>query len=194
MARRLHARGITLALLLGTLAVPLAAHPAAAGGGCHLPVSDRTGTSVTIQDLCFSATVLRIQPGQTVTWRNKDSFPHLVTGANATWGVNAELQGGQSYSHRFAQPGIYPYSCMLHYGMNAVVVVGDPSKASGAAGVAPAAPAGGAAPAASAAKAAPASSSTPWRVAALVGFVLFLVAGLALATQRLSVRRARARA
>src|SRR2546430_8742999 len=165
MARRFHARGITLALLLGTLAVPLAAHPAAAGGGCHMPVTDRTGTSVTIQDLCFSATVLRIQPGQTVTWRNKDGFPHLVTGANGLWGVNADLAGGSSYSHRFDQAGIYPYSCMLHYGMNAVVVVGDPSKASGTAGAAPAAPAGGA-PAASARQAAPASSTTPWRGAA----------------------------
>src|SRR5207245_5970490 len=75
MARHL-ARAIALVVLLGALAVPVAL-PAAAGGGCHSPVTDRTGTTVTIQDLCFSATVLRIRPGQTVTWANRDGFSHL---------------------------------------------------------------------------------------------------------------------
>jgi plastocyanin len=197
MARRHLAPGALLALALGTLAIPLGAGPAVAGGGCHQAPTDHSGTVVMIKDYCFSATVLRVQPGQKVTWRNVDGTTHLVTGHGGFWGTNGELQPGDSYAVRFDDEGIYPYSCMLHYGMNAVVVVGNPFAAGSGTGSDPAAVAAQANPPAKAKVATPpvsSESTSGWRTATFVGFALFLVTALALASQRIATRRSRVRA
>jgi plastocyanin len=115
------------------LAVPLSiagallfrAAPAAAGGGCFQPDTQGTGTSVILSTMCFSPTVLYVQPGATVTWTNEDGMRHVVAGSFGSWGSPARLEPGQGTAHQFPAAGIYAYSCPLHYGMNAVVIVGD---------------------------------------------------------------------
>ncbi len=108
------------------LAVSLGSTTAHAGGGCRgEPVTDERGTVVEMTGTCFAPTILRITPGETVTWTNVGSLPHTVTGANASWGDYIELELGDSVSHRFESPGVYPYYCLLHPGMIGGVVVGD---------------------------------------------------------------------
>ena len=109
---------IASALLFG-------AAPAAAGGGCFQPDTQGTGTSVTLSAMCFSPTLLYVQPGATVTWKNEDGMRHVVSGTFSSWGSPATLEAGQSATHPFPTAGIFAYSCPLHYGMNAVVIVGD---------------------------------------------------------------------
>ncbi len=122
---------VTLAGLASWWALP--SH-ASAGGGCRgEPVTTEETTTVTIGDMpCFSPTIIRVRPGDTVTWMNNGSLPHTVTGANASWGDYNELLDGQSLSHTFDAAGSYPYYCLLHPGMVGAVVVTDEAASSGA--------------------------------------------------------------
>jgi plastocyanin len=97
----------------------------AGGGGCFQPDTQGTGTTVTLTERCFSPTILYVQPGDTVAWRNQDAIPHVVAGTFSSWGNATNLAVGATMSHQFPAAGIYAYSCPLHYGMNAVVIVGD---------------------------------------------------------------------
>ena len=132
MVRKL---GILIAAL--TLAVAFfAAGTASAGGGCHSDVlTDERGTSVALQSSCFNPTVIRVQPGEQVTWTNNDPTAHTVTGVAASWGDYDELNQGESVSYAFETSGVYPYFCLLHPSMVGAVVVGDGSRSAvGAAG------------------------------------------------------------
>ncbi len=122
MARRLCVAVSIVAFLA------LGAPPAVAGGYCRgVPVTDATGTTVEMKGACFFPTVLRIRPGQAVTWVNRDSLHHIVAGANAAWGDYKELAQDDEIRFTFDTPGVYPYFCFLHIGMIGAVVVGDGS-------------------------------------------------------------------
>jgi plastocyanin len=127
-------------VLVGVLAggLLMAAGPASAGGGsCHDPEPvSASGVAVDAKDNCFFPTVLHVEEGATVTWTNRDAAPHSVTGLALGWGTGQKtlFQGG-SVSVEFSDPGIYPYTCIVHPGMVGAVVVGDPS-ATDAAGAA----------------------------------------------------------
>jgi plastocyanin len=111
--------------MLMSVAAPVASL-ASGGGGCGGPVTDDNGTRVNIRNFCFGPTILRVRAGDTVTWVNRDSFPHIVLGANGAWGGydNVRRNGGQ-VSFRFVSSGIYPYVCTYHPGMIGAVVVGN---------------------------------------------------------------------
>jgi hypothetical protein len=89
-------------------------------------VTDGDGSRVSIRNFCFGPTILRVRPGETVTWVNRDGFPHIVLGANGAWGGydNVRRNGGQ-VSYRFVSAGVYPYVCTYHPGMIGAVVVGN---------------------------------------------------------------------
>ncbi len=104
---------------------------AAAGGGCHAPTDEQSSARgagqvlVGIGECQFMPTVLYVEPGTKVTWVNKDSVPHTVTGALMSWGSAEALGQSNRASYRFDEEGIYPYQCFLHPGMSAAVVVGE---------------------------------------------------------------------
>ena len=104
---------------------PEVAH-ASGGGGCGQAVTDDDGTRVNIHNYCFGPTILRVRAGDTVTWVNRDTFPHTVLGANGAWGGydNVKRTGGE-VSYRFVSSGVYPYVCTYHPGMIGAVVVGN---------------------------------------------------------------------
>ena len=123
-----------LAAILSLTALALVMAPsAAAGGGCHwetaTPNEDRSSApevTAHIAGCRYEPTTLYIEEGTTVTWLNKDPVPHSVTGPFLTLGSDKLLNQGQSTSVTFDEAGVYPYYCVLHYGMAASVVVGDP--------------------------------------------------------------------
>jgi plastocyanin len=99
---------------------------ASGGGGCGRAVTNDDGTRVSIRNFCFGPTILRVQPGETVTWVNRDGFPHTVLGANGSWGGYDNLRrGGGEVSYRFVSAGVYPYVCTYHPGMVGAVLVGN---------------------------------------------------------------------
>jgi plastocyanin len=123
-----------LVVAAGAAAVIPAPALASGGGGCGDPITDAPGTEVTIHNYCFSPTVLRVEPGQVVTFKNLDPFAHTVMGANAVWGSYEMLKRNHEASYSLLRPGVYPYVCTYHVGMVGVIVVGSGS-GPGAAGL-----------------------------------------------------------
>ena len=113
-------------LLLCVIAVVAALVPAGAaraGGGCHGEATQGTGDTVEMIDACFTPSTLRVDPGTTVTFVNRDGFEHNVSGNG--WGRYESMGPGERVSSRFDEEGIYAYACSIHPGMTGSVVVGD---------------------------------------------------------------------
>ena len=73
------------------------------------------GTTVTIPGDYYLPAAIMIEVGQTVTWVNKDSDPHVtvtVPGAPAMFTLATEA--GKSSSFKFTKPGVYGYYCLDH--------------------------------------------------------------------------------
>ena len=127
--------------ILGSIAV---VPSVAAGGGCYASpdVDLSTGDDVAlIAECAFQPTVNYIEPGEKVTWTNKDVFDHTVTGAATSWGSDAAISQGETVSFTFEDEGVYPYYCAYHPSMVGAVVVGDgmgDDSANGGAAVLPA--------------------------------------------------------
>jgi plastocyanin len=115
---------VAVAAILGCLVGAPSAH-ASGGGGCPPPITTRSTTRAVIKNWCFSPTVIRIKPGDTVTWLNRDPVAHTITGANRAWGNYRKIRTGRPMRFRFNESGVYPYYCVIHLGMVGVVVVGD---------------------------------------------------------------------
>lgn len=81
--------------------------------------------SVTIQNLAFSPPTLTIPQGTTVTWTNKDGFPHTSTSdTNNLWDSGAISGNGGTFSFTFTlAPGTYTYHCSIHTFMMGSVTV-----------------------------------------------------------------------
>ena len=121
---------ITIAALTALALVFAGGGPAQAGGGCHSDVfSDETNTQVELTKNCFTPTVTRVQPGNTVTFTNTDPDIHTVTGVANTWGSDDEVLADESASYQFDETGVFPYFCAFHPSMIGAVVVGDGSAA-----------------------------------------------------------------
>jgi plastocyanin len=118
-------------VLVGVGVVGTAPPAVAGGGGCHRPRTDATGSTVETRDACFTPTVLRVEPGTTVTFVNRDGMEHAVAGQDLGF---YELGEGAEATHRFDAPGVYAYQCYLHPTMTGAVVVGDAAPVLAAAG------------------------------------------------------------
>jgi plastocyanin len=73
------------------------------------------GTTVTIPGDYYLPAAIMVEVGQTVTWVNKDSDPHVTTtvpGTSATFTLATEA--GKSSSFKFTKPGVYGYYCLDH--------------------------------------------------------------------------------
>jgi plastocyanin len=130
MTRAIRSTRTRVAAMAGALLIvaAIAAPPAWAGSGCHAQeVSDGRGTVVEIAEGCFLPTVLRVDPGATVTFWNHDATTHSVTGASVSFGTFDQLSQDDRVAFRFDGNGVYPYFCVLHPGMVGAVVVGDGS-------------------------------------------------------------------
>ncbi len=119
-------RSSTALLVVPIVLLLLSAVPAEAGGYCRgTPVTDGQGITIAMRNFCFTPTVLHIQPGESVTWVNRDLEAHMVSGANVAWGNYDNIAQGQSVTHQFKTAGAYPYYCFLHNGMIGAIIVGD---------------------------------------------------------------------
>jgi plastocyanin len=105
----------------------LFAVPAAGGAGCHrgwqFGQTEGRGTTIEMRENCFGPTVLRVEPGAEITFVNRDLQVHRVDGVG--WSSEKTLAQGEYITHRFSNPGTYPFTCMLHLGMSGAIVVGD---------------------------------------------------------------------
>jgi plastocyanin len=122
MARR---TAIIVAAFVAALALP--ALPAGAGGGCHSGATQGEGDTVEMVDACFTPSILRVQPGDAVTFVNRDSLIHNVGGN--LWGNLDDMNRGDAFTATFDEEGVYPFACSYHPGMTGAIVVGSGSGA-----------------------------------------------------------------
>ena len=126
-------RALRIVLTVGALlscAGVVTASPAAAGGGggggCHRDYEtgpiEGTGSAVDLVEGCMTPTVLRVEPGTTVTFTNRDDMLHNLFGSGMFVG---EFGPQRSVGFRFDDAGTYAYGCTLHPGMVGAIVVGD---------------------------------------------------------------------
>ncbi|MCX9082235.1 MAG: cupredoxin family copper-binding protein [Candidatus Methanoperedens sp.] len=79
-----------------------------------------TTNAIDIKDFAFNPDTITVAKGTTVTWTNKDSAQHTVTGTAFT---SETLSQGQSYSYTFNEAGTFEYYCKFHPSMLEKVIV-----------------------------------------------------------------------
>ncbi len=77
---------------------------------------------VTIKNFDFQPMAVTVPVGGTVTWKNLDGEPHTVTSIGGVFRSEA-LDEDDTYTFRFAKPGVYQYICTIHPKMRATVTV-----------------------------------------------------------------------
>lgn len=83
-------------------------------------------TTVVIQNMQFSPSVVQVNPGTVVAWVNNDSVTHTSTADDMNSGEgwdSANLNAGQSFSKTFSKPGTYTYHCTTHPYMKGTIQV-----------------------------------------------------------------------
>ena len=79
-----------------------------------------------MRESCFSPSVLHVDEGASVTFVNRDAYPHAVVGTD--WG-SFEMLEGDELVQEFPRSGTFVYACHLHPGMTGAVVVGEAAAA-----------------------------------------------------------------
>lgn len=113
-----------LTLVLSGIALTIPAPVLAGGGGC-VEVTEGTGTTVELLNFCITPTLLRVEPGETVTFVNRDDSRHVISSAGYAWGSDGYMGADEAFTATFSENGVYPYQCYLHPGMAGAVIVGD---------------------------------------------------------------------
>lgn len=80
--------------------------------------------TVVVKDMAFRPAALTVHPGDTVTWKFDDRFPHNVQGVgpNDTTLESPIIDRGR-WSFHFTAPGEYHYHCQLHPEMRGTITV-----------------------------------------------------------------------
>lgn len=106
-----------------------------ADGGGTTPAGDDgeggSAATVELRNTAFDPVKTAVDVGDTVEWRNKDSFEHDVTSAQfsdeaAEWDFVEPLGAEDSVTHTFEAAGRYEFYCSIHgeESMCGVVLVG----------------------------------------------------------------------
>jgi len=97
-------------------AQPAKKAPATGGGGA---------VAVTMKNTQFVPMEIKVKAGGTVTWTNKDSFPHTVTkgsGPGAKFD-SGTVDGGGTFKQKFDKPGTIDYVCTIHPNQTGTITV-----------------------------------------------------------------------
>ena len=77
--------------------------------------------TVTIADMRYEPAVLTVKKGDSVTFVNKDIFPHTATAAGQFDSRTIEPQ--KKWTYRATRAGEFPYICTLHPNMKGTLKV-----------------------------------------------------------------------
>jgi plastocyanin len=80
------------------------------------------GTAVAMDGVSFTPEKLIVRVGETVTWTNKDPFPHSVTSSTGAF-KSGEIAPDAQWTFHATAAGRFPYTCTLHPGMNGTLIV-----------------------------------------------------------------------
>jgi plastocyanin len=106
-----------LHIALATIAAAGALCVAASGAAAAAPAKH----TVTIADMRYEPAVLTVKKGDSVTFVNKDIFPHTATAAGQFDSRTIEPQ--RKWTFRAMRAGEFPYICTLHPNMKGTLKV-----------------------------------------------------------------------
>ncbi len=78
--------------------------------------------TIHIKDFTFNPTPATVHAGDRVAFVNDDDEAHTATSSDKSFDSQG-LDGGGTWKHVFAKPGIYSYYCELHPYMKAKIIV-----------------------------------------------------------------------
>ena len=107
-----------------------ASNPPASAAASGQPASRSTSktaeaareTVVAMDGVSFVPEQITVKVGETVTWANKDPFPHDVKAADGSF-ASGEIAPDARWQYRATKAGRFPYTCTLHPGMDGVLIV-----------------------------------------------------------------------
>ena len=99
------------------LAIAAAALAAAAGAFAAAPKKH----TVTIENMSYAPAAITVKKGDSITWVNKDIFPHTVTAAGTF--DSKEIQPKGKWTYRATKAGDFAYICTLHPNMKGTLKV-----------------------------------------------------------------------
>jgi plastocyanin len=76
--------------------------------------------SVVIKEFKFAPEMMEVNVGDTITWKNEDIVPHIVTGNKFK---SKSLDQSKSWTYTAEQKGDFPYNCRFHPTMKGKVIV-----------------------------------------------------------------------
>ena len=97
--------------------------------GSNGGINNATDHRVVIKNFAFDPPSVTVKSGDTVTWINEDTTPHIVasdphpTHTDLPGLESSSLSQGQSYSFTFVKTGTFGYHCHLHPTMKGTVIV-----------------------------------------------------------------------
>ena len=98
--------------------------PVASTGSTKTNINSPAVTnSVEIADFAFTPANITVKKGTTVTWTNKDSAVHTVSGDTSDGPNSGNLSNGGTYSFTFNTAGTFGYHCNPHQTMHGTVTV-----------------------------------------------------------------------
>ena len=81
-----------------------------------------TPKTVAIDGTTYQPSTLTVKVGESVTWQNKDPFPHTVTSKDAGFDSQS-IAAGKSWHYKATRRGEFSYTCTLHPTMKATLRV-----------------------------------------------------------------------
>lgn len=94
--------------------------------GGVMPATGAETAEVAIEKMAFVPQVLKIKPGMTVTWVNREKRTnHSILFEQENLPESDRLFPGDAYQRTFDKPGTYPYRCGPHPEMLGVIEVAE---------------------------------------------------------------------
>lgn len=78
--------------------------------------------TVVIENMKFNPDNITIKKNETITWVNKDIFPHTATALDKTFDSKV-IEAGKSWKYKAKKAGTFEYKCDLHPVMKAHITV-----------------------------------------------------------------------
>jgi plastocyanin len=94
------------------------------GAGIDIDGPPPESGALSIVNRSFRPPSFSIATGGTVEWSNDDGEAHTVTSADQAFDSGI-IDGGGTFSETFAEPGSYPYFCLIHPEMRGTITVAD---------------------------------------------------------------------
>ncbi|MEO6237350.1 MAG: cupredoxin family copper-binding protein [Vicinamibacterales bacterium] len=78
--------------------------------------------TVTVEGTAFTPADLTVKVGETITWINKDPYPHTATSQTGAFD-SGSIGPDKSWKYVVRKTGEFPYLCTIHPSMKGVIRV-----------------------------------------------------------------------